>query len=84
MEKAVVDRIEGERAVLLVGTSERELYLPVRALPADTAEGDWLRITLSGECVEQVESDADETGRMRGRIQEKLARLQRRKRLPRQ
>lgn len=46
-ERAHVDRIEGDRAVLLVGADGREtVSLPVRLLPEGAREGSALDITL--------------------------------------
>lgn len=44
--KAVVDRFEGDLAVLLVGEDETELVVPRSELPAGAAEGTWLRLGL--------------------------------------
>ncbi len=42
--KAVVDRIENDMAVLLIGPEETVLDVPVRYLPEQVKEGSWLRI----------------------------------------
>lgn len=44
MMKAVVDRIENDMAVLLVGPEETVLDVPVRYLPEQVKEGSWLRM----------------------------------------
>lgn len=47
-ERAHVDRIEGDRAVLLLGSEGREtVSLPSRLLPEGTAEGSALDLTLT-------------------------------------
>ena len=47
-ERVFLDRIEGERAVLLCGAEGREkAEIPVRLLPEGTREGAALDLTLS-------------------------------------
>lgn len=43
---AVIDRFEGENAVLLVGQDERQVVFPVDALPEGLNEGDYLRMNI--------------------------------------
>ena len=48
--RASVDRIEGERAVLLLGErGERQIVLPVDLLPPGTREGDVLQLTIAAD-----------------------------------
>jgi hypothetical protein len=42
--KAVVDRIEGELAVLLLGDKEVKLDVALAELPSGTKEGSWLKV----------------------------------------
>lgn len=42
--KAVIDRIENDMAVLLIGTNETMLDVPLHFLPDGVEEGSWLRI----------------------------------------
>lgn len=44
--KAVIDRIEGNVAVLLVGDEEIKVDFPAKLLPKGSKEGSWLRITI--------------------------------------
>lgn len=45
--RASVDRIEGDRAVLLVGErGERQIVLPLDLLPPGTREGDVLQLGI--------------------------------------
>lgn len=75
-EKAVVDRIvDGHTAVLLVGEDEREVLVPVEALPEGVGEGAWLRVIGDPP---RFEWDPDETARARERIARKLELLRRR------
>ena len=50
--QAVIDRFEGNKAVLLVGDDEAQLVWPRHILPSEVKEGDILRIDL------QVDSQA--------------------------
>ena len=43
-EPAVIDRFEGEYAVILVGEMQRPYDIPRHRLPPAAREGDWLRI----------------------------------------
>lgn len=76
-ERAVIDRIEGRMAVLLVGEEEREVVIAVDALPAGAREGTWL--AYDGQR-QQMVVDAEETERRRQRIAAKLELLRRRSR----
>jgi hypothetical protein len=44
--KIVVDRIEGDMAVLLIGPDETRVDLPLAALPEGAREGSLLRATF--------------------------------------
>jgi len=45
--KAVIDRFEGEYAVLLVGEEESKVDLPLKLLPKGAIEGSVLDLNLS-------------------------------------
>ena len=75
MEEAVVDRIEEGIAVLLVGRDEREVSVPVTALPAGTQSGVVLRVTLVNGNLVEAKVDAQATKDRRKRVQAKLDRL---------
>lgn len=68
--KAVVDRFEGELAVLLVGEDEIEFVVPRSELPTGTDPGTWLRIELA---IDRRASAAAEE-----RVGEKMDQLRRR------
>ena len=74
-EKAVIDRFEGDVAVLLVGDHERRVNVPRRDLPRGAKEGTWLQVELDGDRVVSATIDQEETERARRRIAEKLERL---------
>jgi len=75
VEAAVVDRLEGELAVLLLGADEVEVTVPVGALPDGAGEGAWLLVAASSAGVEVVGADPDGEARQRERMQRRLARL---------
>jgi len=58
--KSIIDRFEGDYAILLVGDNEIQLDVPKDLLPDDAKEGDWLNI--------KFELDRDETERRRERF----------------
>ena len=47
MAFAVIDRFEGEKAVLLVGEAEKKAVFPKLELPEEAAEGDYLKIDIT-------------------------------------
>jgi len=65
--KAVIDRFEGEYAVLLVGDQGTHMDVPRELLPGEASEGDWLKINF--------ELDREETNRKKKRIEGKLDKL---------
>jgi hypothetical protein len=75
MQSAVVDRFEGEYAVLLIG--DTSIQVRRTQLPKSVREGDYLQIELDGDAVIQVERDEQATEEARQRIQDKLDRLRR-------
>jgi hypothetical protein len=77
MEQAVIDRFEGEIAVLLIGETQRQLDVPRSQLPPEAREGQWLRVEIHGSQVMRVEIDAQASEAAQARIQEKLERLRR-------
>lgn len=78
MEKAVIDRIEGRIAVLLLEREEKHLNVSVDKLPKGVKEGDWLKIELVNNQLTWAEIDAEETARRKERIAELMDRLRRR------
>jgi hypothetical protein len=75
MEQAVVDRVEGDLAVLLVGADEQELLVPIRDLPKGSGPGVWLKVTIEGNSLKQAEVDWETTRTRQARIQVKMDRL---------
>ena len=75
--KAVIDRFEGDKAVLLVGEEEDRLIVPRSLLPSGVKEGDWLQVEVEDDRVLSAVIDEDETAQAKQRIAEKLARLRR-------
>jgi len=75
--KAVVDRFEEDKAVILVGDEEEQLVVDRKQLPPGTREGHWLRVEVRDDVLIDAEIDEEETARARERIASKLARLRR-------
>ena len=46
---AVIDRLEGDRAVLSLGDGKKTLDVPLSRLPKGASDGDHLRLTFDGE-----------------------------------
>jgi hypothetical protein len=70
--KAVIDRFEGDLAVLLVGEGERRVNVPRDQLPPGASEGDWLEVEMACGSARSIRTDPDATERARERIQSKL------------
>ena len=44
--KAVIDRFEGDYAIVLFGDDEIKVEIPTTLLPEGAQEGSWLRVSL--------------------------------------
>jgi len=75
--KAVIDRFEGDKAVLLVGEEEDKLIVPRASLPSGAKEGQWLQVDVEDDRVQSAIIDKAETAKRIENIEEKLARLRR-------
>ena len=71
--KAVIDRIESNVAVLLVGDEELKVDFPLKLLPKGSKEGSWLKIT--------VELDQAGTAKQTEKIEGMLDKLKNKQRL---
>jgi len=65
--KAVIDRFEGEYAIVLFGEDEIKVDIPKVLLPEGAKEGSWLNVSF--------ELDLEETKSRKDRIQSKLDKL---------
>ena len=74
-EFAVVDRVIGDVAVVLVGDEAAEYEVPATSLPEAAGEGSWLRVRREGTSVIVVGRDAAGEAEQRRRIEERLGRL---------
>jgi hypothetical protein len=77
MQSAVIDRFEGDVAVLLLGKMREQLDVPRSLLPPEAREGVWLRVEIEDGIIVRAVIDDDMTAAVQARIQEKLARLRR-------
>jgi hypothetical protein len=75
MESVIIDRFEGDYAVLM--RSDSPLLVLRTQLPSDVREGDYLKVELQDDQLIQVEHDEQATAEARQRIQAKLDRLRR-------
>jgi len=67
--KAVIDRFEGEYAVVLFGEDEIKVDIPKVLLPEGSKEGSWFKVSF--------ELDIEGEIKQRQRIESKLERLKR-------
>ncbi len=75
--KAVIDRFEGDKAVLLVGDMQDQLVVSRGVIPKDAEEGDWLSVEVDGKRILRVVIDEEETANAKRRIDEKMTILRR-------
>ncbi len=59
---AVVDRFEGDKAVLLVADETKQVVFPRICLPTDTKEGDYLAVTIEIDEERTREAEAEAEG----------------------
>jgi hypothetical protein len=77
MMKAVIDRFEGEFAVLIMGEDEQRMNVLKKLLPKPSKEGSWLQVEIqNGEFISAV-MDEEEAANAKQRIADKLAMLRR-------
>ena len=65
--KAVIDRFEGDFAIVLFGNEEIKVDIPKELLPKGSKEGSWLKVYF--------ELDLEETKKREDRIKAKLEKL---------
>jgi hypothetical protein len=75
--KAVIDRVEEDLAVLIVGEEEDKLVVLRASLPQEVKEGQWLQVELEDDRIISAVVDEEETARAKQRIADKLALLRR-------
>jgi hypothetical protein len=80
-EKAVIDRFEGDLAVILLKDGQEQLVVPTNSLPSGVKEGHWLQVEIEDGKVVSATVDEEETVRVRDRIADKLDRLRQGKHL---
>jgi len=73
--KAVIDRFEGDKAVLLVGKEQDRLIVARNSLPKSAKEGDWLSVDVRDDRVISAVVDTKETEAAKKRIKGKLDQL---------
>jgi hypothetical protein len=73
--KAVIDRFEEDKAVLLLWDEDKQIVVNRKSLPKMVKEGTWLLVDIEGDQVLSATIDEEETARARQRIMEKLERL---------
>jgi len=75
--KVVIDRFEGDFAVLIAKEDERRLNVLKKLLPQQSKEGSWLQVDIQNGEVISAEMDEEETANAKQRIADKLALLRR-------
>ena len=65
--KAVIDRFEGEFAVVLFGDEEIKVDIPRQLLPSNAREGSWLYVTF--------ETDPGGTKKQKDKVEDLLNKL---------
>ena len=72
MTKAVIDRFEGQFAVLIIGDDEQKMDVPRQLMPDGAKEGDWLQVEVENGAIIKAELNNDETAKAKERIAAKL------------
>lgn len=80
-EKAVIDRFEEDLAVLLVGEDQEQYFVALDELPEGARPGHWLQVEVHPDDLVVLGIDFEETERVRRRIEQKLRRLRRGRRV---
>lgn len=75
VQRAVIDRITDEWAVLLVGDREQERRVRVNDLPDGAEEGSIVQVRVSGLKVDVLEADDTATDEKRAEMKDRLSRL---------
>jgi len=75
--KAVIDRFEGDLAVLILEGSQERLNVARELLPKKSREGSWLQVEMEDGEVRKAVIDEEQTARAKERIEKKLERLRR-------
>jgi hypothetical protein len=75
--KAVIDRFEGDKAVILVGDEEEQLVVDRTKLPESAKEGDWLVADVQDDVLLAATLNPQETANAQARISAKLEALRR-------
>jgi hypothetical protein len=71
--KAVIDRFDKDKAILLVGENEDEYIVPRSSLPRGVVQGLWLLVEVEDHRVINAVIDEEETAK----VKERLARFRR-------
>lgn len=77
LHSAVIDRFEGELAVLVIAGQRDGVDVPRDRLPPGARPGQWLQIEMVEGQVVSATIDHDATAAARRRIEQKLGRLRR-------
>ncbi len=74
-KKAVIDRYEGDYAVIVFEENDKKINYPKNNLPKGSKEGDWLLIDFQGDKIIKVSLDYQSKEDAKKRIAEKLEKL---------
>lgn len=79
-DRAVIDRVVGDTAVLLVGPDGDELLLPAEALPPDVADGTWVVLDLATDPPTVLDVDQALTDARATELSQRLGALRKQRR----
>ena len=71
----MIDRFEGDLAVLLVGEEQDRLEVNKSMLPIGAKEGDWLQVDVKDDRIFSATADPKGTADAKKRILDKLTQL---------
>jgi hypothetical protein len=74
-EKAVIERFEGNLAVIALEKNEKQMNYPKNNLPKGAKEGDWLLIDIQGGKIAKIDIDFQSKDDVKRRIAKKLEKI---------
>jgi hypothetical protein len=74
-KKAVIDRFEGNLAVIVLETNDKQMIYLKNNLPIGVKEGDWLLIEIQGDEIIKINIDIQAKENAKRRITRKMEKL---------
>ena len=80
MYSAYLDRFtDNDQALILVESIQKEFHVPTSSLPAGSTAGTWFLVDIQGDDITSIRIDETKTSDMKNEIDNRLQRLQSKK-----